>query len=214
MLASALTALGCGVVVLALLPWARRFVPAHSAWLRPVFPVLLALLGGWGASVLAHGPAEAVAFGLLVVACALLVPIDLAALRLPDRIVGPAYPLVFGALAVAAAVEGDWSRLGRAAIGAVVLLIVYLVLALITPSGLGLGDVKLSGVLGGFLAWLGWPQLLLGVVAGFAVNALVSLVLLVVGKAKRGGELPFGPWMVAGAAIGAALGPLVFSNLG
>ncbi len=83
----------------------------------------------------------------------------------------------------------------------------YLVLALINPSGLGLGDVKLAGLLGAFLGWLGWQQVLLGTLAAFVCSAVVALALLATRRATKKTEFPFGPWMIVGAVIGAAAGP-------
>ena len=165
--------------------------------------MLLAGLGGAGACALANGRAELVAFALLALACALLVVIDLAVYRLPDVIVGPMYPILLVALTVQAAVDGDWSRLGRAAAAGAVLALGYFVLALLVPSGLGLGDVKLAGLLGAFLGWAGWPNVFVGTLAAFSLNGIVAVVLLLSRHATRKSATAFGPWMVAGAAIGA-----------
>nr|WP_275588517.1 prepilin peptidase [Microlunatus panaciterrae] len=148
-----------------------------------------------------------VGFALLALGCALLAAVDLASERLPDLIVGPLYPLLLVPLTVAAALHQEWSRLGRAAVAAAVLLVCYFVLAFISPSNLGLGDVKLAGVLGAFLGWLGWSPVLLGSLAAFALSAVTALVLLVAVRADRRRSYPFGPLMVAGAAVGAAWGP-------
>ena len=128
--------------------------------------------------------------------------VDLATQRLPD-------PLVLGSLAagvvllgLAAAVAGDAGPLLRAAVGMVALFGLYLALALINPAGLGLGDVKLAGVLGLHLAWLSWDALLGGALAGFLLVALVALVLLAAGRADRSTELAFGPFMLLGAVVG------------
>ena len=75
---------------------------------------------------------------------------------------------------------------------------------LINPSGLGLGDVKLAGVLGAFLGWLGWPAVLVGTVAAFVINAAVALVLLAARQVGTKSGIAFGPAMVAGAVVGAA----------
>jgi leader peptidase (prepilin peptidase)/N-methyltransferase len=178
----------------------------RATWLRTRPHVVLAVLGGAGAAALATTWAEVVAFALLALACALLVVVDLAAFRLPDSIVLPMYPVLFLALTVAAATDGEWGRLGRAALAAGILLAVFLVLALINPSGLGLGDVKLAGLLGAFLGWLGWQQLLVGTLATFVCSAVVALALLATRRASRKTEFPFGPWMVAGTVIGAVAG--------
>jgi len=198
-----LTALVTGAAATLLTPWVRNVADIHSAWIGSRTHVILAVLGGAGAGALATGRAELVGFALLALACSLLVVIDLAVYRLPDVITGPMYPILLVALTVQAAVDGDWSRLGRAAAGGAVLAVGYLVLALLVPSGLGLGDVKLAGLLGVFLGWMGWPNVFVGTLAAFALNALVAVVLLVSRRVTRKGATAFGPWMVAGAAIGA-----------
>jgi leader peptidase (prepilin peptidase)/N-methyltransferase len=198
-----------GLCAAALTGWIRPMLAERAGWLRWRPHALLAVLTGSGAAALARTWAEVVAYALLAVACALLVVVDLAAYRLPDAIVLPTYPLLFVALTVAAATSGDWSRLGRAALAAGVLLALYLVLALINPSGLGLGDVKLAGLLGAFLGWLGWQEVLLGTLAAFVCSALVALTLLATRRATKKSEFPFGPWMIAGAVMGAVAGPLL-----
>ena len=202
-----LTALVTGAAAGALTAWVRKVADSESAWFGSRTHVLLAGLGGAGAGALAHGWAELVAFALLALACALLVVIDLSVYRLPDIITGPMYPIVLAALTVQSTVDGDWSRLGRAAAGGAVLAVGYLVLALLVPSGLGLGDVKLAGLLGAFLGWMGWPSLLVGTLAAFTLNAVVAAVLLLSRHVTRKGATAFGPWMVAGAAIGALWAP-------
>ena len=207
-----LTALVTGLAALALTPWTRTVAATDSRWLRCRVHIALAGLGGAGAAALATSGAELVAYTLLALACALLIVIDLTALRLPDAIVLRMYPMLLIALGVAAAVGDDWGRLGRATTAAGVLLIGYFLLAFIYPSGLGLGDVKLSGLLGMFLGWLGWPHLLLGTLAAFILSAILSVVLLVTTNATRRTAVPFGPWMVAGAAVGAAWGPAALAG--
>ncbi|MCK6208942.1 A24 family peptidase [Georgenia sp. EYE_87] len=154
------------------------------------------------------------AFSALASACAVLIVIDLAEHRLPDVIVLRMYPAMLVLLTLAAAVETQWDDLGRAAVAGGVLLTVYFAMAYAYPAGLGLGDVKLSGVLGLFLGWFGWSHLLLGTFAAFAINAIVVVVLLALRKATLKSDVPFGPPMIAGAAVGAAWGPVVFPGIG
>ncbi|TRY17268.1 prepilin peptidase [Tessaracoccus rhinocerotis] len=129
------------------------------------------------------------------------------AARLPDRMVVAAAGLLFVGLAVSSAVEGDWSRLGRAALAALALVVGYFVLAFINPAGLGLGDVKFAGVVGGFLGWFGWAHLGAGTLAAFVLNAVVALVVLLARSGGKDTDIPFGPWMVAGAVAAVALLP-------
>ena len=208
---------GCtAAAALTLTPWGRALGTvepggAESRWLGRGNPTLLAAIGGVGAALLADDPAELVAFATLAVACALLVLIDLAAFRLPNAIVGPMYPILFAALAGAAALSGDWGRLGRAVVVAAILVAGYFVLAFLSPSSLGLGDVKLSGLLGGFLGWLGWSEAALGTLAAFALSGVVAVILVITVRATRRTDFAFGPCMVFGAVIGAAWGSTALS---
>lgn len=199
------TALGCGAAALLTSDRLRRVAGTSSGWLgRPGY-VLLASAGGAAAAAWSRSGFELAAYAVLAVACSALVLVDLAVHRLPDAVLGPSTLTFYGLLALAAAGGEGWGRFGRAALAGAVLLIGYCLLALARPGGLGLGDVKLAGLLGGFLGWAGWPQTLLGTLAAFAVGGLCTAVLLLARRVRRDGELPFGPWMVVGALVGAAL---------
>ncbi|WP_370514099.1 A24 family peptidase [Cellulomonas sp. JZ18] len=93
--------------------------------------------------------------------------IDLDTHRLPDAIVLPSYVVVAVLLAVAAAGTGDWGALLRAVVGGAALWTSYFLLVLVYPRGMGFGDVKLAGVLGMYLGWVGWGALLVGAFAAF-----------------------------------------------
>ena len=194
-------------------PWVRsRVATTQSAWLRTPVLAVLAAAGGCGAAALAPTWPEAVAFALLALACALMVAVDLAEQRIPDRILGPAYPVFLAALTLAAAASGEWPRLGRAVLAAVVLCAAYFLLALISQSGLGLGDVKLSGLLGAFLGWFGWPQVLFGTLAAFVIVAILAAGLLVTRRRSRRSDVAFGPAMVLGAAVAGGWIPPIFES--
>ena len=130
-----------------------------------------------------------------------LATVDLVTRRLPDPLVLAAYASGLVLLGVAAAVLRDAAPLLRAGLGMVALFGLYLVLALVNPAGLGFGDVKLAGALGLHLAWRGWDVLLVGALAGFLLAALAALVLLATRRATRSSDLPFGPFMLAGALL-------------
>jgi leader peptidase (prepilin peptidase)/N-methyltransferase len=203
------TALCAGASGFGLSRWARVLAGAESRWLRTWILVALTSLGGVGAAMTAESAAELLAYSLLAVFLAVLVVVDLAVFRLPDLVVGPLYLVLFGSLTVAAAIDGDWGRLGRAAAAAGIIALGYFVLLLIAPANLGLGDVKLAGVIGAFLGWLGWPNALVGTLAAFVLGGVFALGLVVARRAHRHTAFAFGPWMVAGAAVGAAFGSTV-----
>jgi leader peptidase (prepilin peptidase)/N-methyltransferase len=109
-------------------------------------------------------------------------------------------------LAAASAVDGDPRALLRAAIGAAALWAFYFLLVLIYPRGMGFGDVKLAGVLGGYLAWLGWSQLAVGAFLGFLLGGIGGAAMMAAGRAGRKTMIPFGPFMIAGAWVGIVAG--------
>lgn len=165
-----------------------------------------ALLTGW--SWLLPAVLYLVAVG---VALAL---IDLDVHRLPDAIVLPSYPVALVLLALASWSPGsasDWSALVRAVVGGVVLFVVYMVLLVVYPSGMGFGDVKLAGLLGLYLGWFGWAELVVGWFAAFLLGGVFAVALLLSRRADRKTGIPFGPWMLMGAGIGIASGEAVWA---
>jgi leader peptidase (prepilin peptidase)/N-methyltransferase len=98
-----------------------------------------------------------------------------------------------------------------AAIGGLGTFLLYLVLALAVPGGMGFGDVKLAGVVGLFLGFLGWVPLFVGVFAAFVLGGVFGVVLMTFRRAGRRSAIPFGPWMLAGAWVGAVAGPFIGS---
>jgi leader peptidase (prepilin peptidase)/N-methyltransferase len=125
--------------------------------------------------------------------------------RLPDGLVLPAYPALLVLLVVATAGLGDWGALVRALACMAGLYAVYLLLAVVSPGSLGLGDVKLAGVIGLVLGWAGVGTAVLGVLAGFLVGGLVAVVFLVGRRAGLRSHIAYGPSMLAGAFVALAL---------
>jgi leader peptidase (prepilin peptidase)/N-methyltransferase len=130
-----------------------------------------------------------------------LTMIDIDHKRLPDKIVLPSYVVVSVLLTVASIPSGDWGALARAGIGAGSLFALYLVLVLIYPAGMGMGDVKLAFVLGAVLAYLSWATFAVGAFGGFLLGSLGGVVVLVSGRGNRKSAIPFGPYMIAGALV-------------
>jgi leader peptidase (prepilin peptidase)/N-methyltransferase len=127
--------------------------------------------------------------------------IDAAVRRLPDVLTGPAFVGTALLLLAAAAAGAHWHDLGRAVLGGVALAGFCLVLALISPSGMGMGDVKAAAGLGTMLAWRGWAAVIAGGFAGFLFAAVYGIALLISGRATRKQQIPFGPFMIAGAFL-------------
>ncbi len=128
--------------------------------------------------------------------------IDAAVHRLPDVLTGAAYAGTVLLLLIAAAAQpADWGDLLRAVAGGAALAAAYLVLAVVRPVGLGLGDVKLSASLGTALAWIGWGTLLAGTLAGLLLAGCYGLVLLASRRARIGQQIPLGPSLIAGTFV-------------
>ncbi len=197
-------AAACAAAAWLLTPWARRLVASESRWLRRPWPTLLGALGGAGAAAVADHWAVAAALGALAVGSALLIPTDLAVLRLPDRIVWPTTGVVLAMLVVAAALTGAWARLGTAVLAMLAVGLIYFAIAWVAPQSFGLGDVKTSLVLGLALGWHGWSAVLTGMLGGFLLFGLAAGALLAARRASMQSDLAFGPWMILGAAAGLA----------
>ncbi|WIB77314.1 prepilin peptidase [Curtobacterium sp. MCPF17_002] len=201
----------CGARISARYPLVEA---ATAALFAVVASIVLTRAAGAGATLVPTIGMLVVLLYLMGITVALAL-IDLDTHRLPDKIVLPAYVILGVLLAGVSAASGDWWALGRAAIGMVVLVAVYFGLAVAVPGGMGMGDVKLAGVLGLVLAYLGWGPLAVGAFGGFALGAIFAIGLLAARRAKRGSGIPFGPWMLAGAWLGILCGgPLWDAYLG
>ncbi len=139
------------------------------------------------------------AFCYLAAVAVALAFIDLAHRRLPDMLTLASYPVAIAALGAATpVVRNGASHLVHAFIGLACASAFYLVLALIYPAGIGWGDVKLSGLLGLYLGWIGPAALVIGLAAGFVLAAVAGAGLIVAGKSTRKSQIAFGPFMLAG----------------
>lgn len=130
-----------------------------------------------------------------------LAMIDAEHKRLPNSIVLPSYPVVAALLAIASAIDGDWSAFVRALIGGAILYAFYFVVWFAYPAGMGFGDVKLAGVIGGVLAYLSWHPFAVGAFGGFFLGALGGVLLMALRGGTRKSQIPFGPYMIAAALL-------------
>jgi leader peptidase (prepilin peptidase)/N-methyltransferase len=156
------------------------------------------------------GPAaELPAYLYLTAVGVALAVIDLDHRRLPNALTLPSYLVVGALLTVASAVTGDWWALVRAGVAMAAWYCVLFALAVAVPRGMGFGDVKLAGMLGLALGWLGWGEAVVGFFLGFGYGALVSVALIALGRAGRKSTVPFGPFLVAGALTAVLYGDVI-----
>ncbi|MBW9094079.1 prepilin peptidase [Microbacterium jejuense] len=194
---------------------------ALITWVGLTYPAVLGVssssfVGRSTTETVGGSTTEGIALALIIVAflyfaaiSIVLTLIDLDTHRLPNSIVLPSY-LVAGILfPVAAALTGDWGSLLRAAIGMAVLYAFYALLRLARPGGMGGGDVKLAGVVGIYLGWIGWGALAVGAFAAFLYGGVFGIALMLLRRAGRKTAIPFGPWMILGAWTGVFAGEAV-----
>jgi leader peptidase (prepilin peptidase)/N-methyltransferase len=142
--------------------------------------------------------------------------IDLDTHRLPNGIVLPSYLVAGTLLTLAAWLGGDWAAWARSGIGMAALYTLYFVLRLVRPGGMGGGDVKMAGVIGLYLGWVGWGALAVGAFAAFLFGGVFGIALILARRAGRKTAIPFGPWMILGAWTGLFAGEAVgrwYTNL-
>lgn len=192
-------------------PWLRQQLPDGSRlagkWLQVPIAAVLGGLAGLAPSLL-----EQLTFTVLAVAGALLVVVDYADYRLPDVIVLPLYGVLVVLLTATAWTQDRWPDLLRAGIVAVAMFVIYFLMAMFAPD-LGFGDVKLGGVAGGFLGWFGIAQPVAGFLLAWVLMAVVGLALILLRRIKLKASLPFGPYLIAGAVLGAFLGARMFPTI-
>jgi leader peptidase (prepilin peptidase)/N-methyltransferase len=138
-----------------------------------------------------------------------LVAVSVADIRVglvPRKIVYPTLGLLAVALVAAAAASGDWRPLADAAVGGAAGFLVFFAIWWISPRSMGFGDVRLAGVVGVALGWLGFRQVYLGFLAAFLAGAAIGLVKMAVQGTGRKTALPFGPALAVGAVVGVLWG--------
>jgi peptidase A24A prepilin type IV len=153
--------------------------------------------GAWGEVIVAL-PLVA----LLGAACS----VDAVCHRLPNRILGPA-AIWTGAATTALVLlnvvtgtplsEAGWALL-RSVLCAVSAGVIVGAMALLPGSGMGLGDAKLSAVLGLWLGYFGGTYTAMGIILGFFIGGLVAIALMISRLASRKTLIAFGPYLSLG----------------
>jgi leader peptidase (prepilin peptidase) / N-methyltransferase len=146
------------------------------------------------------------AFFFLVSVGVALALIDIDTHRLPDKLTLPGYVAAPALLGLATLLGAGTAPLVRAILGMIAMFALYFALWFAAPGGMGFGDVKLAGVLGAFLGWLGWDIWGVGLLAGWLLGGVVGTALLIFRRAGRKTKVPFGPFMIAGALLAVLVG--------
>jgi leader peptidase (prepilin peptidase) / N-methyltransferase len=161
------------------------------------YPIVELVTGALYIAVVAsQDDALRIVLGLLLVTA--LVPITLIDLELriiPNVITGPA---ALAAVIAIAALDIDFlpeALIAGAAGGGF-----FLVAAILYPRGMGMGDVKLAGMLGLYLGRAVAPAIFIALIAGVVVGAAV--IARKGAKEGRKTAVPFGPFLALGGVIG------------
>jgi leader peptidase (prepilin peptidase) / N-methyltransferase len=124
---------------------------------------------------------------------------------LPTRVIAPSYAIVVALIGAAAAITSDSHRLLGSALGWLAMGGFYFLLWFVYPRGLGYGDVRLSGLLGLALGYVGWSALVTGMYAGFLLGGVGGIALAALRIVNRR-RFPFGPFMLLGSLVGLGWG--------
>jgi leader peptidase (prepilin peptidase)/N-methyltransferase len=164
--------------------------PLLEAGLAAVFVGLLLAFEGEGIEI-ALGAALAATLATITLT-------DFEHRRIPNVVL-----IVSALIGLALLVLGDRDALADHLIAAGAAFAALFVVALAYPRGMGMGDVKLAGVMGLYLGKAVAPALLIG----FAVGALYGLALIARhGSAARKQAVPFGPFLALGGIVALFVG--------
>ncbi|MEZ5372404.1 MAG: A24 family peptidase [Microthrixaceae bacterium] len=170
--------------------------PRGWSWIAPqVLLPVLALI-----TTVAMGPIKSLpAYLVLVVVLVMAAIIDLRTMLIPRQLI---WAGLAAGLAIMVAISlwiGDWGHLLGALVGAVGYFGFLFLTWLISPRGMGFGDVRLGAVMGLYLGWISWPLILIALILGSLVNVVQGLAIN--GISGRKVPIPFGPALAMGALV-------------
>lgn len=189
--------------------WWRRWFPVTEVVMAAAFAATVAELGRSAATV-------AVLF--LVAALVTLAAVDLRVYRIPDRINFPSMAIGFASIVAASLVSGDAETIVGAAVGGFLYPSMLFLAHVISPRGMGWGDVKLAWLMGFYLGWRGYEpggglDLLLGPLRAVLLGAALGSILGVISGGayaivRRSTKVlfPYGPSLAVGCLIAVVWG--------
>jgi leader peptidase (prepilin peptidase)/N-methyltransferase len=138
--------------------------------------------------------------------------IDWRTTLLPNSVIFPTYAVVLVLIPLAALVDQDAHALFRAGGGWLVIGGWFWVFWFLAGAW-GYGDVRLAGLLGPVLGYLGWPHVLIGLALIVFIGGIGGLVLGLVRRNLRA-RVPYGPAMLLGAGFAVPFAPWLAQSLG
>jgi leader peptidase (prepilin peptidase)/N-methyltransferase len=207
--------LGCGTQLasrdnLPILSWVVLRGRCRTCEMRisPRYPMVEALTGALFAALAARLGADwALPAFLVFAACLVAVSfIDIERYLVPNRVLVATLVTAAPLLLAAAVLDHRWSDLRGAGLGGVLAFGGLLVLNLVNPRFMGMGDVKLAFVLGIFLGWFGLGLVAVGLFLGFVLGSVGGIALIAVGLKTRKDHIPFAPFLAGGALLALFVG--------
>jgi leader peptidase (prepilin peptidase) / N-methyltransferase len=141
--------------------------------------------------------------------------IDLDTFTLPRKIIYAGAVAGVVLLGAAALVNGELRGPAEAVAGALIGFGVLFVIHVISPRGMGFGDVRLAGLLGLYLGWIELPLVAVGLFLAFLFASVVGISLMLAKRKGRKDRVPFGPFLALGALVAVWVGvPILDLYLG
>jgi leader peptidase (prepilin peptidase)/N-methyltransferase len=161
----------------------------------------------WVAMALRFGASwELPAYLVLVSGLLALSLIDFDTFLLPNKIVYPMTGALLVLFGLAALIDGTGNDYARGLLGGLAAFTFFLTVHLISPRGMGFGDVRLSFSLGLALGWISWGSVFLGLFLGFLLGAVIGVALIATKVRSRKDHVPFGPFLAAGTVLAILVG--------
>ena len=146
------------------------------------------------------------AFLVVVAGLVAISAVDLERFIVPNRILYPTLFVAAPLFVVAAAIDGDWEGVKTAALGGALGWVLLFAVHMVSPAGMGFGDVRLAGLIGMVLGWLSVGHVLVALFLAFALAAVVGVALMATGVKGRKDKVPFGPFLASGAMLALLFG--------
>ena len=130
--------------------------------------------------------------------------IDIRERRIPNRIT---FPSLLGFVTLLFVMAIFWEMdpyFSRAMVGAIFAFLFFFSLHAMYPSGIGMGDVKLSALVGLLLGWKSFDALMYGIAATFISSSIYSIFLVMKSRESLKSSIPFAPFMTLGYVFGIA----------
>lgn len=134
--------------------------------------------------------------------------IDLKTTIIPDIITIPGIVIGLVLKLVFAFVDKDWAGFFDASLGMVLGLGIFGFIVFASRGGMGMGDIKLAGLIGVFL---GLEKTLLTILLSFIIGGIVGVVLLIFKIKKRKDAIPFGPYLAIASVISMFFGKKILN---